>query len=1232
MLYLILTTVIISATSAEVDTFQTYSNHSCAFDYQRISVQSQSECQQTCLADKKCSTYTFNKEKTTCYLSSTDQHTLFDTSSTISRRIDRSLCGSTTKLSCMGSQECSRLDCVTETCTEGFGCGCSCSTNNDCQQNQMDLGCNHCSNPDPLTGIGSCASSSTTIEPRPVPSVTCSYLSTNNTQKNLRLSTNLNLLFIFDTTHTWNNGVSQFASALINNLTVAGGYGRVGFIRAGVVQPSSTSLSLSSSSAPAAAAPAAAAAALVNLTSNNGTLNRFLSLSPPTAGTTSTAIAPFVDAMILSSTMFEAGRRTVLVVVSKSIPIDTCAKEDPVSWSREQKGIEIISVSSGNQISSTQQMIGTTPLSSTAIGTDPISASKYVVGLLLQGGDDIAFNSYGDDTNCGRKCSGNLHCTFGADKACGLCNGNGRCGRGSCALPIPLKPMNTNVSHDLEMVLVIDVGAHATALESLRAAGAVGLNFTSAKVGYVTYSDTNSVNISGFPLTNEELSILTCSPECGTQGTGGLNQALLKASKLLNQSSSKWWLDNTTGPLQVVVVVSSQVKASLSEYDSQGGPVSSARALWSDGIQVFSLIADQLCTYGSAGFSEEFECGDANMLGSIDLKDGSPHTIDLRTTTFEAAAGVVSNAIIDVHRTPPTCDWIEFQHRRVALSFREFIVDSQGTCVERCCRHRRCKATTVVPVSSSSSSGAVLCRLHDRWQIPFTLPAASASLFRKKSKTGCNRYCLTDNHCAFHGCGKCNFLFNKCDAGYKCGCSCSKDTDCDNGSMDLSCSHCVEKDQSGYGRCRSHFCGQDCKKDSDCADAQSCPRCDAPSNKCVPKVVPDPIPGDCVLPFPGHPHKNCSQKLDLMLLLDGSGSIGQSAWKKILHFTAGIGLNFTTGDHFMNYGVVEFSAKATTFLPLTSSNSSFQQVVATLPYFAESTNTDSGFEAVENEFNAHSRSNAFKVLIILTDGEWNDGGDPGPISKRLKANHTKIFTIAVGEAATDKVQALASLPLSKYYYNVTNEQFLPKILHKMILSMCDRENDDNVNHEELVGSTQLTEAMNMVMVSPSASSGRRLVWSNLTATGNFDCGTENASRWIVVENGAMNPVRIRTCPLDYNKEVCKGLPKANETGYTQCAPNGNQLAFIPAETTLLMRVPLNVTYIVALYCIDNPGRSIHCLSSPTPLEFYGPVPLYPKTGFPINGLIIPKETKVFCSVDVDCQIGKKCDVTSHTCG
>ncbi len=138
------------------------------------------------------------------------------------------------------------------------------------------------------------------------------------------------------------------------------------------------------------------------------------------------------------------------------------------------------------------------------------------------------------------------------------------------------------------------------------------------------------------------------------------------------------------------------------------------------------------------------------------------------------------------------------------------------------------------------------------------------------------------------------------------------------------------------------------------------------------------------------------------------------------------------------------------------------------------------------------------------------------------------------------------------------------------------------------------------------SSRRRLDWSNISASEIFDCGGNGPSRWIIVDNGALNPLRIRTCDVDYNKQVCKGTPTQNQTGYTQCAPNGNSLAFIPSSSTVAMRVPLNVTYVVALYCVNNPGRSIHCLNTPTPLERYGPTEL-----FLLMGWLSPRKHQLF---------------------
>ena len=131
-------------------------------------------------------------------------------------------------------------------------------------------------------------------------------------------------------------------------------------------------------------------------------------------------------------------------------------------------------------------------------------------------------------------------------------------------------------------------------------------------------------------------------------------------------------------------------------------------------------------------------------------------------------------------------------------------------------------------------------------------------------------------------------LFQKCEAGFKCGCVCSSNSDCDQSALNIGCSQCQAIDPvTSFGRCRSPTCGQSCTRDADCADAPSCTKCTPLPNDTRGEFTcsapsPDPIPGNCVAPFPGEPHKNCSATLDLMLLLDGSGSIQSAAWNDIM--------------------------------------------------------------------------------------------------------------------------------------------------------------------------------------------------------------------------------------------------------------------------------------------------------------------------------------------------------------
>ena len=111
-----------------------------------------------------------------------------------------------------------------------------------------------------------------------------------------------------------------------------------------------------------------------------------------------------------------------------------------------------------------------------------------------------------------------------------------------------------------------------------------------------------------------------------------------------------------------------------------------------------------------------------------------------------------------------------------------------------------------------------------------------------------------------------------------------------------------------------------------------------------------------------------------------------------------------------------------------------------------------------------------------------------------------------------------------------------------------------------------------------------------TASGVYDCGTDDAGQWLEIRNDGLNAMRIETCGLDFNKEVCKGGAPTPDARYNVCGlEDTSHPTFVPPNSTLALRVSANVTYIVAIYCVNNPN-AIHCMSNPTPVEFYGATP------------------------------------------
>eukprot|EP00037_Helgoeca_nana_P011957 m.107733 g.107733 ORF g.107733 m.107733 type:complete len:460 (-) comp21170_c0_seq3:3280-4659(-) len=178
---------------------------------------------------------------------------------------------------------------------------------------------------------------------------------------------------------------------------------------------------------------------------------------------------------------------------------------------------------------------------------------------------------------------------------------------------------------------------------------------------------------------------------------------------------------------------------------------------------------------------------------------------------------------------------------------------------------------------------------------------------------------------------------------------------------------------------------------------------------------------------------------DVVLLLDGSTSITSASWAALVKasttFASELGVSLD-GAHL---GVVQFASSANVELSLTGDEAVAVKTVQGLVQKNGGTNTVSGLEVAANQFaeKQGGRLGAPKVVILITDGESNSGGDPVAVADRIKANETAIFGIGVGTGADMKqVTAIASEPASEYVFQLDDYEKLSAIVAALIAKTC----------------------------------------------------------------------------------------------------------------------------------------------------------------------------------------------------
>ena len=185
-----------------------------------------------------------------------------------------------------------------------------------------------------------------------------------------------------------------------------------------------------------------------------------------------------------------------------------------------------------------------------------------------------------------------------------------------------------------------------------------------------------------------------------------------------------------------------------------------------------------------------------------------------------------------------------------------------------------------------------------------------------------------------------------------------------------------------------------------------------------------------------------SGQLDVIFVIDASGSIGPGNFTKVLAFVENVVNDMDIGLNAIRVGALTFADGATDVFDLKNSTNNNDVItrIRGIGYQAGSTDTKAGINLMRAMFSSPSRGNRNGVQdvgIILTDGAAKTG-DPVPDAAAAKADGIILYCLGIrtDELDVGQVQGIASNPDSKYALIVDSFDALSSISDDLSRGTC----------------------------------------------------------------------------------------------------------------------------------------------------------------------------------------------------
>ncbi|ROI15268.1 Collagen alpha-1(XIV) chain [Anabarilius grahami] len=180
---------------------------------------------------------------------------------------------------------------------------------------------------------------------------------------------------------------------------------------------------------------------------------------------------------------------------------------------------------------------------------------------------------------------------------------------------------------------------------------------------------------------------------------------------------------------------------------------------------------------------------------------------------------------------------------------------------------------------------------------------------------------------------------------------------------------------------------------------------------------------------------------DIVILVDGSWSIGRINFRLVRMFLESLVRAFAVGSEYTRVGLAQYSGdpRIEWHLNAHSTKEAVIEAVKNLPYKGGNTLTGLALTYIlENSFKPESgsRPDVPKIGILITDGKSQD--DVLAPAQRIRDAGIELFAIGVKNADENELRAIASPPEETHMYNVADFSVMSSIVEGVTRSVCER--------------------------------------------------------------------------------------------------------------------------------------------------------------------------------------------------